>query len=126
MDVLGKKARAIEASGTATNADIERLMARIDKLIANQMIVVSQMDPEEVLLSDYLIVNLKKGKSKTISAQVSPFCAVQTVKWSSSNTKVATVDAKGKVTAKGKGTAVITATSTKKSSVKKTCKIVVN
>ncbi len=46
----------------------------------------------------------------------------KTVKWSSSNTKVATVSKAGKVTAKKSGSAVITATA---SSKKYTCKVTV-
>lgn len=48
------------------------------------------------------------GSPKTVKATVLPANADQTVKWSSSNTKVATVSSKGVVTAKGAGTATIT------------------
>ncbi|WP_186763859.1 Ig-like domain-containing protein [Planomicrobium sp. CPCC 101079] len=54
-----------------------------------------------------------KGKTLTLSATVSPSNTTdKTVKWKSSNTKVAKVDSKGKVTAVGAGTAKITATTT--------------
>ncbi len=49
-----------------------------------------------------------RGSSKTLTAKVSPATANQSVTWSSSDTDVATVDSKGKVTAKNKGEAVIT------------------
>ena len=50
---------------------------------------------------------MQKGESATLTATVDP--AETTVKWSSSNEKVATVDQNGKITALSSGTAVITA-----------------
>ena len=56
---------------------------------------------------------LKEGGSTTITATVSPSTATyKTVEWTSSNYDVATVDENGKVTAKGVGYAIITATTT--------------
>lgn len=56
---------------------------------------------------------LSKGKTLALSATVSPSNTTnKTVKWKSSNTKVATVDSKGKVKAVGAGTVKITATTT--------------
>lgn len=63
-------------------------------------------------------LSLNKGKTYTLKLQNNK----KKVKWSSSNTKVATVNSKGKVTAKGVGTATITA---KVGSTKYTCKITV-
>ena len=51
------------------------------------------------------------GSTVELSARVLPLDYENAVTWSSSNTKVATVDENGVVTAVGKGTAVITATS---------------
>ena len=45
--------------------------------------------------------------------------------WKSSNAKIAAVDANGKVTGKSQGTATITVTSAKNSSIKATCKVTV-
>ena len=47
------------------------------------------------------------------------------VKWSTNNKKVATVDSKGKVTLKSKGTAYITAQSVANKKIKKMCKVTV-
>ena len=50
---------------------------------------------------NYSTIYLTKGKSKTLKATVSPSNATKkSVKWSSSNKKIATVNAKGKVTGK--------------------------
>lgn len=51
---------------------------------------------------------LKKGKSFTLKANLQPNGAVGKITYSTSNSKVAVVNKKGKVTAKGKGKAVIT------------------
>lgn len=61
--------------------------------------------------------NLEIGGTRNLKAIVSPETAKQTVKWSSSNNDVATVDNNGKVTAVGAGVAEITATSTEKTDV---------
>ncbi len=63
---------------------------------------------------------LKTGKSYTLTANVNP--SSLKVQWSSNKQTVATVDQKGKVTAKGNGTAYITA---KAGSVSATCKVTV-
>ena len=65
---------------------------------------------------------LKKGKSFTIKPKLTPSGAEAKITYSSSNKKVATVNAKGKVTAKKKGTAVITV---KAGSIVRTCEIIV-
>lgn len=55
-------------------------------------------------------LTLEKGKSETLTGRYEPFYTTDDTKmnWSSSNTKVATVDSNGKVTAIGVGTATIT------------------
>jgi uncharacterized protein YjdB len=54
-------------------------------------------------------LTLKKGSAAVLGATVSPDNATdKSVTWTSSDPKVATVDANGKVTAVGKGTAIIT------------------
>lgn len=56
-------------------------------------------------------LNLEKGSSAALSATVMPesILSGEAIQWSTSNSKVAAVDAAGKVTAIGSGTAVITA-----------------
>lgn len=54
---------------------------------------------------------IAKGKSKTVIANVFPSNATNTkIKWTSSNTSVATVNSSGLVTGQGPGSATITAT----------------
>ncbi|MGN0550517.1 MAG: Ig-like domain-containing protein [Acutalibacteraceae bacterium] len=66
------------------------------------------------------------GKSGTFKATVSPSNAKnKAVSWKSSNTKVATVDSKGKLTAKGVGKATITCTAKDGSGKKATCTVYV-
>jgi len=61
-------------------------------------------------------LGLVVGTSKNLSATISPNDSdVRTVNWSSSNSAVASVDSNGKVTAKSRGTAEITATAEGKS-----------
>lgn len=58
---------------------------------------------------NYKKYSLNVGQSSTLTATVSPGFARSKVKWYSSNSKVATVNSTGKVTAKSAGTATITA-----------------
>lgn len=70
---------------------------------------------------------LYSTKTKQLTATVSPADTdFKGVVWSSSNEKVATVNANGLVTATGRGTAVITAASSFDSNIKATFKITVN
>lgn len=68
----------------------------------------------------------KKGATVTLKATAKPTSANnRKVSWKSSNTKVATVNSKGKVTAVAGGTATITATAKDGSKKKATCKVTV-
>lgn len=75
---------------------------------------------------NYSTIYLTKGKSKTLKATVSPSNATKkSVKWSFSNKKIATVNAKGKVTGKKAGSAMITVKAKDGSGKKAICKVVV-
>ena len=90
--------------GTAT------ITATSSNKIQGKCTVTVRVKPEGVALNvESAYVN--KGKTKTLTATVSPSNAYdRTVTWKSSNTKVATVNAGGVVTGKSEGECVITAT----------------
>ena len=70
-------------------------------------------------------ISLLAGGTMTLEASINPSNATnKDVKWTSSNKKVATVNSKGKVTAKSRGTATITCT-TVDGEKKATCKVTV-
>ncbi len=73
---------------------------------------------------DKTTVSIESGGTVQLTATVSPDNATdKSVKWSSSNTAVATVDNSGKVTAVKKGTATITVQSESNSDIKATCTV---
>lgn len=70
--------------------------------------------------------SITKGKSLQLSATVTPSDALdKSLTWTSSNSKVATVNSSGKVTAKAVGTATITCAANDGSGVTTTCEIMV-
>lgn len=71
-------------------------------------------------------ITLSKGKTYKLKATVTPKNATtKTVKWTTSNSKIATVDNKGNVKAISKGKVTIKATATDGSKVSKSCTVVV-
>lgn len=72
---------------------------------------------------NYTKYALEIGQSKTLTATTSPESAAKSVKWYSSNSKIATVNNKGKVTAKKAGTVTITVKTS--NGLKATCKVTV-
>ena len=66
------------------------------------------------------------GESVTIASTVLPTDAIQTLKWTSSSTSIATVNTAGKVTGVAPGTTTITATATDGSGKQATIKFTVN
>ncbi len=82
------------------------------KWLGNPVIVKGAEEGSAVtgITLDKSTLALAPGKTATLAATVAPQTAAnKEVRWTSSNTNVATVDATGKVTAAGNGTAVITA-----------------
>ena len=93
------------------------------KKVTCKVYVVSKATKSKSVKLNKKSASLKAGKTLTLKATMSPAKSTDTVKWTTSNKKIATVDAFGTVTAKKKGKVTITA---KTSSGKKTtCKITV-
>lgn len=67
-------------------------------------------------------LEIRQGTSRTLKPVISPITCMYKVKYTTSNSKVATVSSAGKITAKKKGNAVITVTCGKK---KMQCKVTV-
>lgn len=76
------------------------------------------------LTVNYTSISVIKGKTKNLKVVVSPASATnKSVKWKSSNTKVATVTQKGVVKGVKTGSALITVTAKDGSGVSTTCKV---
>lgn len=91
---------------------------------ASRVIVLKMEVPLENIQLSETTLTMAVGSSRTLEATLLPADTTETgtVIWSSSDETVATVDAKGKVTAAGKGKAVITA---KIGSVEAVCEVTV-
>lgn len=77
--------------------------------------------PATKITLDKKNITLKKDASMTLHSKLTPAASTDSVTYTSSNTKVATVSKSGKITAKKAGTAVITAVTA--SGKKATCKV---
>ncbi len=109
------------AAGTATVT-----AAAADNTGASAVCEVTVTKPVSSIKLDKASASILRGKTVTLKATVSPDDAAnKAVAWSSSDKKIATVDAKGVVTGVAKGTATITAKAKDGSGVKATCKITV-
>ena len=105
---------------TATAADDSGVKATCKITVTNPVIKVTKVTLNKTTAS------VVKGKTLTLTATVTPTNATnKNVTWKSSNTKIATVDGNGKVTAVAAGTATITCTAKADKSKSATCKITV-
>ena len=75
---------------------------------------------------DRTSAEVKRGEKLTLNATVSPsYASNKKIVWKSANTKIATVDANGSVTAKAPGRTKITVTSVENSSYQASCTVTV-
>lgn len=101
-----------------------------DWRIASEDYSFSVLDKEEIVLVKSVKLSapqkLAKGDSVTVEATTKPADAIDaTLMWKSSDTSVATVNSKGKVTAKKYGTVKITCTAADRNEVKSSVTITV-
>ncbi|MFQ6792503.1 MAG: glucosaminidase domain-containing protein [Thomasclavelia sp.] len=85
--------------------------------------VVESKVPTKISLNKTSL-NLIVNKSETLTATIIPASVSTSLTWSTSNSKVATVDKNGKVTGVGTGTATITVTTS--NGIKASCNVTVN
>ena len=102
--VKGIKAGTVKI--TATSAENSKIRKTITITVAPKPVTKITISAKTTKL------DLSGTKSVTLKAKAKPSEAGQSFEWKSSNTKVAVVDKKGKVTAKSAGTAKITASAT--------------
>ena len=95
----GKNTIVLTAAGQKADVDYLQLTLEKAEEVAPTKVTVTAQD-----------TTIQAGKSTVVTAKVEPEGTVQAVTWSSSDPKVATVDATGKVTGVAEGKAVITAT----------------
>lgn len=120
-------AQAANFSGTASTADgtTGKFPTPLGKDVAICEITVAEIPVYSMTLYPAETVIFRKATSK-LSCKVYPEAASdQKIKWTSSNSNIASVDEEGNVTANMLGEATITATSNSNNTVYKTCKVTV-
>ena len=128
------KVATVNQSGKITangrgNATIKVMALDGSNKYATVKVTVKQPVTSVKLNRNSAILKVKgKAKQKTVTLKATAYpknANNKAVSWKSSNTKIATVNSKGKVTAKKKGTCYITATAKDGSKKYAKCKIVV-
>lgn len=106
--------------------DPNKNTAYVDYVRVYKLEGVVNGEVSSIQLSDNNVTLANIGATKKISATVLPSNATnKTLKWTSSNTNIATVN-NGTITAVGKGTATISATSTDGTNIKATVQVTVS
>ena len=115
--VTGKKA------GTVTITAVSKTNPKIKKTW--EMTVTAKPVKKIEIIAPQTEIDLSKKKTVMLKVKVSPSKACEDVTWKSSNTKVAKISAKGKLTVLSKGSTKITAEAVDGSGVKATLKVTV-
>lgn len=101
----------VNGGSTADGANVQVYMKNSTN--AQKWKLIQQVPPTKVTLDVSVVTLEKMGASKKITAKITPTNATQkTIKWSTSNDKVATVAKDGTIKAVGNGEATITAATT--------------
>lgn len=130
------KVAKVDSSGKVTAVAEGRTLititsARNAKVQAEYMVVVTKQEAKAIITPVYIefatkAITLQLGQNKNLAPKVYPANAAdKSVKFTSSNTKVATVDAQGKITAKAAGKATIKAVASADKSVIQSCNVTV-
>lgn len=124
-----KKIATVTQKGVITAVSPGKAVITISNINKPKVNATVTVNVEHIIKNVYISqtsLTLRPGKTEKLSASVSPSgTKYGTVKWSSSNTGVVTVDQYGNVTAVGTGNAVITVTSTENPSAKASCSVTV-
>ena len=128
MKSLNAKLQAIAAEENAVYVDVynisnelnldphptakghSEIAAFMEETLENTVIAKMPAPSAESVELNKTAVNIGIGQNYALKATIAPSEAVKTVKWSSSDEKIATVDKHGMVTGKKVGTVTITAT----------------
>lgn len=99
----------------AVKAGTAEIMAKAGNITTSCTVTVIKEDDPKVMPNGVTVtpafVSLNRGETRQLTANVTPSTASdKSLNWTSSDEAVATVDASGMVSATGKGTATITAT----------------
>lgn len=117
-----------QKSGILPNNDLYKAMGdnQLRELLSKATVKVNETVKATGITLSKSKLSLVVGKSSTLAATVAPAdTTTKAITWKSSNTKVATVDKNGKVTAVAAGTATITATTADGSNKAATSKLTV-
>ncbi len=122
-----------EAYYNRTITDLDTVLTMIDKggtIVIDTCGTISPTPPPLLKITSLTVspskIALDVGKTKVLTTAIKPDNAqIKTVKWSTNNRRVADVDSNGKVTAKSKGTAIITADTMDSSDISARCVVTV-
>ena len=98
LQITGKKRGTATITVTSKGGGTAKVKVKVQK---------KKVVTKKLKLSNKKLT-LKKGKKAKLTVTRKPITGIEKLKWTSSNKKVATVSAKGVVTAKKKGKATIT------------------
>lgn len=118
-----KKVATVDKKGKikAKTAGTATITVKNGKVTAKCIVTVKDITANKIKLNKTK-VTLENGKTYKLKPTISPENVTATTKWSSSNSKIVSVDKSGKVKAKTLGTATITAKNGNKKAV---CKVTV-